>query len=166
MNAFAHLIDSSQTTDMSNFSPIDKSRANATKERAYLSKGVPVILYEEMSDKPIDEYDENNRDIMDNAYETRNYRSPLIMRNEKPPMPAPPEYSRANSFRCSDFSSYPPLSEESHIIVNELSEESTRLIQKSKTKVSGGKEVHVQSSLYQGKLDGIKENSNYRMEDL
>jgi hypothetical protein len=34
------------------------------KQRAYLSKGVPVILYEEMSHKPIDDYDENRRDIM------------------------------------------------------------------------------------------------------
>lgn len=32
------------------------------KQRAYLSKGVPVILYEEMSDKPLEDYDENNTD--------------------------------------------------------------------------------------------------------
>ena len=73
------------------------------KEKAYLSKGVPVILYEEMSDKPIDDYDENNRDIMDSpsngnmgTYRSNksNYRSPCTMRNEKPPTPAPPEYIR------------------------------------------------------------------------
>jgi hypothetical protein len=71
------------------------------KQKAYLSKGVPVILYEEMSDKPIDDYDENNRDVLDSndsgnrsGASSSYYRSPLIMRNEKPPMPAPPEYSR------------------------------------------------------------------------
>jgi len=76
------------------------------KEKAYLSKGVPVILYEEMSDKPIDDYDENNRDIMDSpgsnnmgTYRSNksNYRSPSTLRNEKPPTPAPPEYSRASA---------------------------------------------------------------------
>lgn len=37
------------------------SKANPIyKQRAYLSKGVPVILYEEMSDKPLEDYDENN----------------------------------------------------------------------------------------------------------
>ena len=72
------------------------------------------LRYEEMSDKPIDDYDENQREIMyENGCETlqRSYRSPLIMRNEKPPNPAPPEYSRN-------------FSQISHIIVNELSETS------------------------------------------
>jgi hypothetical protein len=65
------------------------------KQRAYLSKGVPVILYEEMSDRPIDDYDENHREVVDHSSSnTINYRSPLIMRHEKPPLPAPPEYCR------------------------------------------------------------------------
>lgn len=37
------------------------------KQRAYLSKGVPVILYEEMSDKPLEDYDENNANITGGA---------------------------------------------------------------------------------------------------
>lgn len=129
---------------------------------------MPVILYEEMSDKPIDDYDENQRDIMDSGYETRNYRSPLIMRNEKPPMPAPPEYSRNNSFRSTDLNNnYPPLNEDSHIIVNELSEESAMLIQKSKLKngvANAGKEIHAKNSVYMNRLDKINENN--KIQDL
>ncbi len=69
------------------------------KEKAYLSKGVPVILYEEMGDKPIDDYDENHRDIMDSPSQIGTYRSiksnyPSTLRNEKPAAPAPPEYIR------------------------------------------------------------------------
>lgn len=63
------------------------------KQRAYLSKGVPVILYEEMSDRPIEDYDENDMEYRSGTSSSY-YRSPLIMRNEKPPMPAPPEYSK------------------------------------------------------------------------
>ena len=54
-----------------------------------------------MSDKAIDDYDENHREILDttsgstnsyNRHYNTNYRSPLILRNEKPP--APPEYTK------------------------------------------------------------------------
>ena len=97
---------------------IDKSTYGKSnplyKQKAYLSKGVPVILYEEMSDKPIEDLDENNRDIFDSGTGRRSvysnyYRSPLILRNEKPPTPAPPEYNRQ---------SYHPKND--HDILNEL----------------------------------------------
>lgn len=133
----------SNTTDVSAVpSNLDKTNRTANfKERAYLSKGVPVILYEEMSEKPIDDYDENNRDIMDNGCETiKTYRSPLIMRNEKPPMPAPPEYSR------SDYVTRKPEKDYTHekqdadiqVIVNELNEETTMLIVNKNKRMSGG----------------------------
>ena len=85
------------------------------KQRAYLSKGVPVILYEEMSDKPIEEYDENHPELR-SAGSTNSsigatggghgyyYRSPIIMRNEKPPIPAPPEYTKQNANKNSSIS--------------------------------------------------------------
>lgn len=78
-----------------------KSSSNPIyKQRAYLSKGVPVILYEEMSDKPLEDYDENNADSTGGSSRLIGsyYRSPYIMRFEKPPMPAPPEYSRDSLF--------------------------------------------------------------------
>ena len=52
------------------------------RQKSYLSKGVPVILYEEMAEKSIEE-----DDILSGGH-----RAPLIMRNEKPPQIAPPEY--------------------------------------------------------------------------
>lgn len=137
----------SNTTDLSMAPPttLKKGVSTSLKERAYLSKGVPVILYEEMSDKPIDDYDENHREVMDNGCEnTRNYRSPLIMRNEKPPMPAPPEYSRANN-------------EYSHVIVNELSEETSMLIATKGRRAANGNSSG-RSSFYKP-LDSINESS-------
>ncbi len=77
-----------------------------------------------MSDKPIDDYDENNRNITDGhgngSANTMSrsghnyYRSPLIMRNEKPPMPAPPEYTRQSY----DFLPNKPNNDK--LILNEL----------------------------------------------
>ncbi len=125
----------SNTTDLSLLpgaaatTTLKKKSEGLVNERAYMSKGVPVILYEEMSDKPIDDYDENQRDVMDiSGCETigRSYRSPLIMRHEKPPTPAPPEYSRA------DF--MPSL--DTHVIVNELSEETSQLLAVTRTSSS------------------------------
>ena len=52
------------------------------KQKSYLSKGVPVILFEEMTEKSMEEDDTLSG----------GHRVPLIMRNEKPPQPAPPEY--------------------------------------------------------------------------
>jgi hypothetical protein len=52
------------------------------RQKSYLSKGVPVILYDEMTDKSIEEEDTLSG----------GHRAPLIMRNEKPPQIAPPEY--------------------------------------------------------------------------
>ena len=50
------------------------------KQKSYLSKG--VILFEEMTEKSMEEDDTLSG----------GHRVPLIMRNEKPPQPAPPEY--------------------------------------------------------------------------
>ena len=113
------------------------------KERAYLSKGVPVILYEEMSDKPIDDYDENNRDIIENndihrsIGSSSHYRSPLIMRNEKPPMPAPPEYTKQPmSYLHKNFNEQNIVGELNSIFNDspsrqEISDESAALMPKS-----------------------------------
>jgi hypothetical protein len=59
------------------------------KQKSYLSKGVPVILYEEMTEKSIEEEDTLSG----------GHRMPLIMRNEKPPQPAPPEYRKQLSLQ-------------------------------------------------------------------
>ncbi|CAF0779883.1 unnamed protein product [Brachionus calyciflorus] len=102
-----HLISPSNTTN--SYSSKTFERTNPLyKEKAYLSKGVPVILYEEMSDKPLEELDENDGDQIGSSH----FRSPLIMRNEKPPIPAPPEYTR------SVF--YTPQVKASESILNEL----------------------------------------------
>lgn len=91
-------------TDKTNTSTYSKSHSIHSKsnpiykQRAYLSKGVPVILYEEMSDKPLEDYDENNVDSISGVRVGNYYRSPYIMRFEKPPLPAPPEYSRESLF--------------------------------------------------------------------
>jgi hypothetical protein len=69
-----------ESTDMEPLSPIYKK-----PNKAYLSKGVPVILYEEMGEKQTDE------DVDSNG----SHLKPLIMRDEKPPAPpAPPEYCK------------------------------------------------------------------------
>ncbi len=70
-----------RANDTEPLSPIYKKR-----NKAYLSKGVPVILYEEMAEKQIDD-DEDLNGV---------HLKPLIMRDEKPPVepPAPPEYSK------------------------------------------------------------------------
>ena len=59
------------------------------KQKSYLSKGVPVILYEEMTEKNIEEEDTLRG----------GHRAPLIMRNEKPPQAAPPEYRKQHSLQ-------------------------------------------------------------------
>jgi hypothetical protein len=113
-------------------SPFISNKSNPLyKQRPYLSKGVPVILYEEMSDKPIDDYDENNRNVIDSTGGSSSvgssshrtgggyYRSPLILRNEKPPMPAPPEYSRQSyDYLPNKSSPIRPLNDK--LILNEL----------------------------------------------
>ena len=110
-------------------SPFTSNKSNPLyKQRPYLSKGVPVILYEEMSDKPIDDYDENNRNVIDSTGGSSTigssshrgyYRSPLILRNEKPPMPAPPEYSRQSyDYLPNKSSPIRPLNDK--LILNEL----------------------------------------------
>lgn len=151
------------TNNMTGAHSIEKAARGVSsiyKERAYLSKGVPVILYEEMSDKPIDDYDENQRDIMDNGCETRNYRSPLIMRNEKPPTPAPPEYSRidfpnrnATDKKCLDLF----MKEESQVIINEKNEESVMLIV-NKNKKQTGIITSVKNQAFFKPLDPINED--------
>jgi hypothetical protein len=102
---------------------------------------VPVILYEEMSDKAIDDYDENHREVLldttssgggggghggggtlNSNYYTTRYRSPLILRNEKPPVPAPPEYSKYHNGSSSDTNSMMNTTPRHHHtgILNEL----------------------------------------------
>ncbi len=91
-----------------NGNTLSKSSVNPIyKQRAYLSKGVPVILYEEMSDKPLEEYDENseclvtlnhNRTLNSGQFST-GARSPLMFKNQKMAAPAPPEYSRTNTLQ-------------------------------------------------------------------
>lgn len=61
------------------------------KQKSYLTKGVPVILYDEMTDKPIEEEDYDH-----------GHRMPLIMKNEKPPQPAPPEYRKSSNYVVDD----------------------------------------------------------------
>jgi hypothetical protein len=106
-----NLISPSNTTESTSYSSKTFERTNPLyKEKAYLSKGVPVILYEEMSDKPIEELDLNDSENMGTG--SSSYRSPLILRNERPPVPAPPEYTRP--------SYYTPQSKASESILNEL----------------------------------------------
>ena len=106
-----HLMSNSNTTESSSYNTKTFERTNPLyKEKAYMSKGVPVILYEEMSDKRVYEFGEN--DVENLSSTTGSYRSPLIMRNEKPPIPAPPEYTRP--------AYYTPQLKASESILNEL----------------------------------------------
>ncbi|RNA28345.1 dystroglycan isoform X1 [Brachionus plicatilis] len=107
-----HLISKSNTTESTSYSTKTFERTNPLykEKKAYMSKGVPVILYEEMSDKRNDEFDENDGENLGSI--TGSYRSPLIMRNEKPPVPPPPEYTRP--------AYYTPQLKASESILNEL----------------------------------------------
>lgn len=106
-----HLISKSNTTESSSFNTKTFERTNPLyKEKAYMSKGVPVILYDEMGDKRADEYRDNDEENLSSV--AGSYRSPLIMRNEKPPVPAPPEYTRP--------AYYTPQLKASESILNEL----------------------------------------------
>ena len=66
-SAGSHTLDKQSKVSSSSSTASGSSVNPIYKQRAYLSKGVPVILYEEMSDKPIDDYDENHRDVMDSS---------------------------------------------------------------------------------------------------
>ena len=162
----------SNTTEltMSQSVSLEKSNAKTTsifKERAYLSKGVPVILYEEMGDKPIDDYDENNRDIMDCGgdvpYRTMSshYRSPLIMRNEKSPVPAPPEYSRPSLAYTINKETSPNVPNENQaILTSESSEESVSLIMNNKYENQSSTEF-IRKETYFKPLNSISETSSF-----
>lgn len=105
-----HLISNSNTAESSSCNTKTFERTNPLyKEKAYMSKGVPVILYEEMSDKRVCEFENDEENL---SSTTGSFRSPLIMRNEKPPVPAPPEYSRP--------AYYTPQLKASESILNEL----------------------------------------------
>lgn len=124
-----------------------KSSNPIYKQKAYLSKGVPVILYEEMSDKPLEDYDENNVDVIGGTGRSSNYRSPFIMRFEKPPVPAPPEYSRESLLRkkstsgCEDDSATNVLNE----LKNMLNKDVSSII--NLTEYGGGDDLAVASDL-------------------
>lgn len=102
---FASVAHSSQNSNLTNLTT-DKHTYKPTtlhKEKAFLSKGVPVILYEEMGEKPLDDYDDTHKDTSECA----NFRSPSTFRNEKPPAPltpAPPQYSRSHNQNSSPTS--------------------------------------------------------------
>jgi len=106
---------------------------------------VPVILYEEMTEKPVEEEDYSD-----------GHRMPLILRNEKPPMPAPPEYHKSTNH----------LSDE-QITLNDLQS----LISVAPLAIAETDDLNDQQ-LYQSQQSnvGIKENSrrtnNYKQNVL